>query len=82
MNTEEIKDVNIITTKNNKELEKRLKELSQELIEENYELYIYSWYTWEKRDMFQIYPITGSIQNMSRFSFNLRLVVQIIDLCK
>jgi len=32
--------------------------------------------------MFQIYPITGSIQNMSRFSFNLRLVVQIIDLCK
>ena len=39
MNTEEIKDVNIITTKNNKELEKRLKELSQELIEENYELY-------------------------------------------
>ena len=39
MNKEEIKDVNIITTKNNKELEKRLKELSQELIEENYELY-------------------------------------------
>ena len=39
MNTEEIKDVNIITTKNNKELEKRIKELSQELIEENYELY-------------------------------------------
>ncbi len=39
MNTEEIKDVDIITTKNNKELEKRLKELSQELIEENYELY-------------------------------------------
>ena len=39
MNTEEIKDVNIITTKNNKELEKRLKELSQELIEENHELY-------------------------------------------
>ena len=39
MNTEEIKDVNIITTKNNKELEKRLRELSQELIEENYELY-------------------------------------------
>ena len=39
MNTEDIKNVEIITTENNKELEKRLKELSQELIEENYELY-------------------------------------------
>ncbi|WP_164724009.1 hypothetical protein [Veillonella sp. CHU740] len=39
MNTEDVKDVKIVTTENNKELEKRLKELSQELIEENYELY-------------------------------------------
>lgn len=39
MNTEDIKDVKIVTTENNKELEKRLRELSQELIEENYELY-------------------------------------------
>ena len=39
MNTEDVKDVKIITTENNKELEKRLRELSQELIEENYELY-------------------------------------------
>ena len=39
MNTEDAKDVKIVTTENNKELEKRLKELSQELIEENYELY-------------------------------------------
>ena len=39
MNTEDVKDVKIDTTKNNKELEKRLRELSQELIEENYELY-------------------------------------------
>lgn len=39
MNTEDIKNVEIITTENNKELEKRLRELSQELIEENYELY-------------------------------------------
>ena len=39
MNTEDVKDVKIVTTKNNKELEKRLRELSQELIEENYELY-------------------------------------------
>ena len=39
MNTEDIKDVKMVTTENNKELEKRLRELSQELIEENYELY-------------------------------------------
>ena len=39
MNTEDVKDVKIVTTKNNKELEKRLRELSKELIEENYELY-------------------------------------------
>jgi hypothetical protein len=39
MNTEDVKDVKIVTTENNKELEKRLRELSQELIEENYELY-------------------------------------------
>ena len=37
MNTEDVKDVKIVTTENNKELEKRLRELSQELIEENYE---------------------------------------------
>ena len=39
MNTEDVKDVKIVTTENNKELEKRLRELSQELIEENYKLY-------------------------------------------
>ena len=39
MNTEDVKNIKIITTENNKELEKRLRELSQELIEENYELY-------------------------------------------
>ena len=39
MNTEDVKDVKIVTTENNKELEKRLRELSQELIDENYELY-------------------------------------------
>ena len=39
MNTEDVKDVKIVTTENNKEVEKRLRELSQELIEENYELY-------------------------------------------
>ena len=39
MDTEDVKDVKIVTTENNKELEKRLRELSQELIEENYELY-------------------------------------------
>ena len=39
MNTEDVKDIKIVTTENNKELEKRLRELSQELIEENYELY-------------------------------------------
>ena len=39
MNTEDVKDVKIVTTENNKELEKRLRELSQELMEENYELY-------------------------------------------
>ena len=39
MNTKDVKDVKIVTTENNKELEKRLRELSQELIEENYELY-------------------------------------------
>ena len=33
------KNIKIITSENNKELEKRLKELSQELIVENYELY-------------------------------------------
>ena len=39
MNTEDVKDVKIVTTENNKELEKRLREFSQELIEENCELY-------------------------------------------
>lgn len=42
MNTEDTKNTQnaeVITSKNNKELEKRLKELSQELIVENYELY-------------------------------------------
>ncbi len=34
-----INNVEVITSENNKELEKRLKELSQELIAENYELY-------------------------------------------
>ena len=34
-----INNIKIITSENNKELEKRLKELSQELIVENYELY-------------------------------------------
>ena len=33
------KNIEVITSENNKELEKRLKELSQELITENYELY-------------------------------------------
>ena len=39
MNTDDTKKVEVITSENNKELEKRLKELSQELIVENYELY-------------------------------------------
>ena len=42
MNTDKennINNVEVITSENNKELEKRLKELSQELIVENYELY-------------------------------------------
>jgi hypothetical protein len=42
MNTDDTnnkKNIKIITSENNKELEKRLKELSQELIVENYELY-------------------------------------------
>lgn len=42
MNTDDThnkKNIEVITSKNNKELEKRLKELSQELIIENYELY-------------------------------------------
>ena len=38
-NTNNKKNIKIITSENNKELEKRLKELSQELIVENYELY-------------------------------------------
>lgn len=39
MNTDDTKKVEVITSENNKELEKRLKELSQELIIENYKLY-------------------------------------------
>lgn len=39
MNTEDTKKIEVITSENNKELEKRLKELSQELIIENYKLY-------------------------------------------
>lgn len=39
MNTDNTKNTEVITSENNKELEKRLKELSQELITENYELY-------------------------------------------
>lgn len=39
MNTDDTKKVEVITSENNKELEKRLKELSEELIIENYELY-------------------------------------------
>ena len=39
MNTDDKKKVEVITSENNKELEKRLKELSQELIIENYKLY-------------------------------------------
>ena len=42
MNTDDTnnkKNIKIITSENNKELEKRLKELSQELIVKNYELY-------------------------------------------
>ena len=42
MNTDKANNINnveVITSENNKELEKRLKELSQELITENYELY-------------------------------------------
>ena len=42
MNTDDThnqKNIKIISSENNKELEKRLKELSQELIVENYELY-------------------------------------------
>ena len=39
MNTEDTKKIVVITSENNKELEKRLKELSQELIIENYKLY-------------------------------------------
>ena len=39
MNTDDTEKVEVITSENNKELEKRLKELSQELIVENYELY-------------------------------------------
>ena len=42
MNTDKANNINnveVITSENNKELEKRLKELSQELIVENYELY-------------------------------------------
>ena len=38
-NTNNKKNITVITSENNKELEKRLKELSQELIVENYELY-------------------------------------------
>ena len=37
--TNNTNDIEVITSENNKELEKRLKELSQELIVENYELY-------------------------------------------
>ena len=37
--TNNINNVEVITSENNKELEKRLKELSQELIIENYKLY-------------------------------------------
>ncbi len=39
MNTEDTKKIEVITSENNKELEKKLKELSEELIIENYELY-------------------------------------------
>lgn len=39
MNTDDTEKVEVITSENNKELEKRLKELSQELIIENYKLY-------------------------------------------
>ena len=39
MNTEDTKKIEVITSENNKELEKKLKELSQELIIENYKLY-------------------------------------------
>lgn len=39
MNTEDTKKIVVITSENNKELEKKLKELSEELIIENYELY-------------------------------------------
>ena len=42
MNTDKANNINnveVITSENNKKLEKRLKELSQELITENYELY-------------------------------------------
>ena len=39
MNTDDTKKVEVITSENNKELEKKLKELSEELIIENYELY-------------------------------------------
>ena len=39
MNTEDTKKFEVITSENNKELEKKLKELSEELIIENYELY-------------------------------------------
>ena len=39
MNTDDTKKVEVITSENNKELKKRLKELSQELIIENYKLY-------------------------------------------
>ena len=39
MNTDDTKKVEVITSENNNELEKRLKELSQELIIENYKLY-------------------------------------------
>ena len=38
MNTDNTKNTEVITSENSKELEKRLKELSQELITENYEL--------------------------------------------
>ena len=70
MNTEEIKDVNIITTKNNKELEKRLKELSQELIEENYELYRDLENYWF-RYIFMIYIRKARyVPNLSYYRFN------------